>query len=250
MALQPGLLGIVQPWPIVSARPTDFIRKIGKRSRHQDCRERFSGLQEFVMKIPFKSSPVLRLRLAEPGFVALGIQLGAKLSSVGAVGTTMKREAMRPLGLAMGMLLIAAASSSAEQTSSKTDSSKATPLQSGYALAPARAKPEKALRNAGTASPALRQANQWSIKDALPDNTKAFAIGEPDSKTKPAIGRLPLRSGSVGFETDPKIKSMEYPDGQKVPGYEASGRQPPSYLGFSLSMPTSDKSMWPFSGSE
>jgi hypothetical protein len=243
MALQTGSLGIVQPWLIVS-RPADLIRKIG------DCRQRVPGLQEIVMKIPFKSYPVLRLRLAEPGFVALGIQLAAKLSSVGAVGATMKREATRPLGLAMALLFIAAAPSSAEPTSSKTDSSNIPQSQPGYGLAPARAKPDKAPRNAGTASRALSQAHQWSIKDALPDNTKAFAIGESDPKTKSAIGRMPLRSGSVGFETDPKIKSMEYPDGQKVPGYEASGRQPPSYLGFSLSMPTSDKSIWPFSGSE
>ena len=143
----------------------------------------------------------------------------------------MKREGMQQIGLAMGMLLMAVAPSWAEQTSSKADSTKSTQSQPGHS--PARAKSEKTQRNAGTAW------HLWLINDALPDNTKALATSEPDPKTKRTIGRMPLRSGSVGFETDPKIKSMEYPDGQKVPGYEASGRHPPSYLGFSLSVPTS-----------
>jgi len=162
----------------------------------------------------------------------------------------MRCETVRPIGYALTILLMALAPSRAEQALSTTDSTKSAQSQAGHVLAPARAKSDKTQRNARTAPPARGQAQPWSIKDALPDNTKALVTGESDSKTKPAIGRLPLRSGSVGFETDPKIKSMEYPDGQKVPGYEASGRHPPSYLGFSLSVPTSDKSMWPFSASE
>jgi len=155
----------------------------------------------------------------------------------------MRRKAMRPIAMAVGVLMIAAAPSWAEQTGSKTDATRST-SQAGHILAPARAKPEQAKRSVGTGQQARTQAQPWSIKEALPENSKALAV-DPEPKTKPAIGRVPWRSGSVGFETESKIKSTEYPDGQKVPGYETTARHPPSYLGFSLSVPTSGKSMWP-----
>jgi hypothetical protein len=162
----------------------------------------------------------------------------------------MKRKARRLVGLAVGATILAAtgaAPSSAEQISSgpsaTTGLAANKQLQAGHAVAPTQAKPARPQRAA--TAPSDPQENQWSIKDALPSNSSALSSGDTESKTKTAIGRIPWRSGTVGFETESKIKPTEYPDGQKVPGYETGGRQPPSYLGFSLSVPTSDKSMLP-----
>jgi hypothetical protein len=163
----------------------------------------------------------------------------------------MKSKAIRRVGVALGASMLAAAtaaSSSAEQTSSSpsatTGLAASKQPQARRIIAPARPKPASA-RHSATAANAGDQTHQWSIKDALPDRSSALGSADADPKTKTAIGRIPWRSGSLGFETESKIKPTEYPGGQKVPGYDTNGRQPPSYLGFSLSVPTSGKSMWP-----
>jgi hypothetical protein len=113
---------------------------------------------------------------------------------------------------------------------------------------PAPAKPTAARRNALSKHARAAQAHQWSIKDALPENSRAIDPRDTEQPSKPTIGRIPWRSGTLGFETETKIKSTETPDGHRLPGVDTNPHAPPSYLGFSLSMPTSDKLLWPFSG--
>lgn len=164
----------------------------------------------------------------------------------------MKRSSMWLIGVAIGALVFAAvtpASSGAEQANSSqpaiAQSAASQRTQSGHIIASTRAKPARPQRQTSSAQNARVQAPQWSIKDALPNNSSAFDSRDSDPKIKNTIGRIPLQSGSLGFETETKIKSTEYPDGQRVPGVDTNPRQPPSYLGLSLSLPTSDKSLLP-----
>lgn len=87
------------------------------------------------------------------------------------------------------------------------------------------------------------QAQQWTLQDAMPDHSAAMRYYAPE--TTGEFGRVPLQSGpgSFGFTTDNKIKANQLPDGRTVPSLETSSRQSPSYVGLSLSVPTSDKSL-------
>jgi hypothetical protein len=102
-------------------------------------------------------------------------------------------------------------------------------------------------KSQAAARKAKAEASRWSIKDALPEHSSAISSLSADPRANAPIGRLPVQSGWLGVETETKIKSTEYPDGQRAPGVDTNARQPPSYLGLSLSLPTGDKSMWPFS---
>jgi hypothetical protein len=93
------------------------------------------------------------------------------------------------------------------------------------------------------------QPKPWSLDDALPDNSPASRARTSDSSPNgnSSLGRVPLKSGagSIGFETETKVKSTEFPDGRRTPGVETTTQHPPSYLGLSISVPTPDKSMIP-----
>jgi len=52
---------------------------------------------------------------------------------------------------------------------------------------------------------------------------------------------MPLQSGTVGLETETKTNAYKTPDGRTIPGLEASEYKSNSYMGLSLSVPTSDK---------
>jgi hypothetical protein len=107
--------------------------------------------------------------------------------------------------------------------------------------------------------PAVREAQPkplpskpWSLEDALPDNSPAARDRLKETPAaKPQLGRVPLQNGqgTIGFETETKVKSTELPDGRKTPGADTTPHRPPSYLGLSISVPTSDKSMIPSIGS-
>lgn len=89
----------------------------------------------------------------------------------------------------------------------------------------------------------------WSIEDALP-NRQPGAVQRRDAVptvSRPSFGRVPAEggTGSFGLATDTKVKSNELSDGRPVPGLEGNTRNPSSYLGLSLSVPTNDKSLVP-----
>jgi hypothetical protein len=87
---------------------------------------------------------------------------------------------------------------------------------------------------------------EWSLEDALPNRrSNVGSRRETPTITTPQLGRIPLESGSFGFETETKVKSNELSDGRRVPGLETDKRDPPSYFGLSLSVPTENKSLVP-----
>jgi hypothetical protein len=91
----------------------------------------------------------------------------------------------------------------------------------------------------------------WSLEDALPDNSPAARDRLKEAPAaRPPLGRLPLQNGpgTIGFETETKVKSTELPDGRKTPGADTTPHRPPTYLGLSISVPTSDKSIIPSIG--
>jgi hypothetical protein len=54
------------------------------------------------------------------------------------------------------------------------------------------------------------------------------------------LGRIPLQTGTFGFDASTKMKSREFPNGEQLPGYkplEREGGIP--FIGLSLSVPTS-----------
>jgi hypothetical protein len=102
-------------------------------------------------------------------------------------------------------------------------------------------------------SPSKSLSNKpWSLEDALPDNSPAARDRLKETPAaKPQLGRLPLQNepGTIGFETETKVKSTELPDGRKTPGADTTPHRPPTYLGLSISVPTSNKSIVPSIGS-
>jgi hypothetical protein len=102
-------------------------------------------------------------------------------------------------------------------------------------------------------SPSKSSPNKpWSLEDALPDNSPAARDRLKETPVaKPQLGRVPFQNGqgTIGFETETKVKSTEHPDGRKTPGADTTPHRPPSYLGLSISVPTNDKSIIPSIGS-
>lgn len=167
----------------------------------------------------------------------------------------MKRKVLPPILVTAAALMLAGTVPSAclaEQgtagPSSTAAAVEAKPGQMGHILAPAPAKPARKDRNSKSSQSARADSRPWSINDALPKDSKALSIGETEPKPKTELGRIPLQSGSVGFETKTKVNTTEYPDGQRLPGADTAQHQPPSYLGLSLSLPTNKSMLPPFLG--
>lgn len=150
-----------------------------------------------------------------------------------------KRKATHPLFAAIALLAISALFPGFARAEQAAADQRAP---AGHVLSPGKNTTVEHSQRKAIARNARAQARPWSIEDALPENSSAITPRENEPK-KPEIGRIPWQSGSVGFETKQQINPTEYPDGQKAPGVNTSTHQPPSYLGFSLSLPTTDKSI-------
>jgi hypothetical protein len=118
---------------------------------------------------------------------------------------------------------------------------------------PARAaKPDRSAAAAPSTKPAKSAqrktetpAGQWTLQDALPDHSAAMRYYAPESATGAGLGRVPLRSGpgTFGLATETKTRGDLLPDGRPIPSLSSSSRQPPSFVGLSLSVPTSNKAL-------
>jgi hypothetical protein len=104
------------------------------------------------------------------------------------------------------------------------------------------AKTSVAPQRSQTSGAAETRGRAWSIEDALPSRSSAVSAPARTPQSTPELGRIPLKSGTLGVETKSQINPYELPEGRRIPGLEATTHNPPSYLGFSLSVPTSDKS--------
>ena len=87
------------------------------------------------------------------------------------------------------------------------------------------------------------QGRQWILEDALPDHSATMRQYEPPAS--PAIGRVPLQSGpgTLGFETKTQVNPNRTPDGAVIRGHDAAAGRTSSYVGMSLTVPTSDKAL-------
>ena len=158
---------------------------------------------------------------------------------------TIKTRPMPHLaGTALAALLLAAAapaSGSAQQSDPPARTAK-----SNQGAAPAQ-KPAKPAQQRAAASPNTRaaatQKQEWTLEHALPD--QSASMRQYDTPPPLKIGRVPLQSGpgSVGFETETRSNAYQTPDGRTIPGLQATENRSSSYLGLSLSVPTSDKAM-------
>jgi len=98
----------------------------------------------------------------------------------------------------------------------------------------------QAAKTAAKAQPAQRQ---WTLQDALPDHSAS--VRQYDPPPSPSVGRVPLQSGpgTLGFETKTRLNPNQTPDGATIRGQDATAARSSSYVGMSLSVPTSDKTM-------
>ena len=86
------------------------------------------------------------------------------------------------------------------------------------------------------------QGRPWTLEDAMPDHSASMRQYDP-RPASPGVGRLPLQSGTVGFETKTQVNPNQTPDGATIRGQEATAARASSYLGMSLSVPTDSKAM-------
>lgn len=61
----------------------------------------------------------------------------------------------------------------------------------------------------------------------------------------PTLGRIPFENGSLGVATNKSYSTTVFSDGRVTPGFENVQTKDPSYFGFSLSVPTTNKSIFP-----
>ena len=88
------------------------------------------------------------------------------------------------------------------------------------------------------------QGRPWTLQDAMPD--RSASMRQYDTRpASPPIGRVPLQSGpgTLGFETKTQVNPNQTPDGATIRGQEATAARSSTYVGMSLSVPTTDKAM-------
>jgi hypothetical protein len=98
--------------------------------------------------------------------------------------------------------------------------------------------------NAKTSNPKTPEAQgrRWTLQDAMPAHSASMR--QYDTRpASPPIGRVPLQSGTLGFETKTQVDPNKTPDGATVRGQEATAARSSTYVGMSLSVPTTDKAM-------
>ena len=141
-------------------------------------------------------------------------------------------------GIAALVLAVAAVTSGSAQ-SSEPSAAKAKAKQTTAPQAAAR--PAKPIPREALRTPTEQQ---WTIENALPDHSASMRQYDY-VPPKPKLGRLPLQSGAgtVGVETDTKTNPYKTPDGRTIPGLEASEHRSNSYVGLSLSVPTSNNAL-------
>jgi hypothetical protein len=139
------------------------------------------------------------------------------------------------------VMLCAASPTAMAQKAGKT-----TPPPKADGAAAAVAKPAKPVQRTSASQnsrTAPAQSREWMLEDALPERSVIMRQYEP--ARPPDVGRVPLRSGpgSFGLTTDTASNPNRLPDGRPIPSLESNAQRSSSYVGLSLSVPTSDKAM-------
>lgn len=149
---------------------------------------------------------------------------------------------LRLIGAGTALMLVAAVpvAGSAQQSDAPARRAKS---DQGAGVRPASKAAKPRPRADASRNKAGAPGRQWMLQDALPDHSAA--LRQYETPASPGIGRVPLRSGpgTFGFETQTQVKAHQTPDGRTIPGLEANANRSQSYLGLSLSVPSSDKNM-------
>ena len=104
-------------------------------------------------------------------------------------------------------------------------------------------KPQPAARTAsGSSAPAqpaapARRPAPITTDRAAPEPGRAAERPVPREQA-PALGRVALPQGSLGYEGRTQMQTYDMSDGRRVPGFENIQRNDSSYFGLSLRMPT------------
>jgi hypothetical protein len=119
------------------------------------------------------------------------------------------------------------------------------PARTAKADRGAATKPVKPAQRNASSPKAETPGRQWTLQDAMPDHSASMRYYAPENTAASGLGRVPLRSGpgTFGIATETKTRSDLLPDGRPIPSLDRSSRQTPSYVGLSLSVPTSDKAL-------
>ena len=105
----------------------------------------------------------------------------------------------------------------------------------------------KSIKPATKRAPANAAAEQGTDYWAINTDVGKYANTSRDSDRPAATtrerGRVPLQTapGSVGFTSD-TVKSGQFSDGRAVPGMDRYTQDPQTYVGLSLSVPSSNNS--------
>jgi hypothetical protein len=215
----------------VSPRPASFIRKIDMNwplnADMNDWPLQRGRPEGIVEKIAVQQ--VMRPRI---------IHFGAGRGGRGGNKMTIWNHAALRLATAVLFAVIAASGSlrpgSAEASDNPTRAVRATDAHASSVKPAAKAQrvPPTANRNA--------QARPWSIEDALPARSSALNNSTPAPTTN-TLGQIPLRNGTLGVATESQLNPYDTPEARRLRGLENTNHSGPSYLGLSLSVPTSDK---------
>jgi hypothetical protein len=121
----------------------------------------------------------------------------------------------------------------------------AMPAPAAKANRGAATKALKPAQRTASSTKAETRGRPWMLQDAMPDHSASLRYYAPENTSEPGLGRVPLRSGAgtFGIATETKTKEYQLPDGRPIPSLDRSSRQTPTYVGLSLSVPTSDKAL-------
>ena len=121
----------------------------------------------------------------------------------------------------------------------------AQPTPAAKANRGAATKPVKPAQRNASSLKAGTPGRPWMLQDAMPDRSASLRDYAPESTSQSGLGRVPLRTGAgtFGIATETKTNEYQLPDGRPIPSLDRSSRQTPSYVGLSLSVPTSDKAL-------
>jgi hypothetical protein len=114
----------------------------------------------------------------------------------------------------------------------------ATPQPQPQAVPAAAPKPAARATASAPPRPARRPAQAGNTIADTPTGSTRTPDRPVPREQAPALGRLSLPEGTLGYESRTQMQTYDLSDGRRVPGYDNIQRNDSSYFGLSLRMPT------------